>query len=180
MNKIFSTEALIHSLKSNKLIQHSNIPMGYVPGLPIISILNGNLCMKVPYLKYKVTGEVDKTFVYPIKFIVTISIPEETIIGIEDLSFNVSFANVEFNNPIGLFRHDAIKNLNKEAYYNLRKSLYVEYDKIVCYLTNGGAYTLTDESHFKTLFNVILEPSLHPFYRAIDSDFSNKYLISNN
>ena len=178
MNKIFSTEALIHSLKSNKLIQHSNISMGYVPGLPIISILNGNLCMKVPYLKYKVTGEVDKTFVYPIKFIVTISIPEETVIGIEDLSFNESFADVEFNNPIGLFRHDAIKNLNKEAYSNLRKALYVEYDKIVSYLTDRGAYTLTDESHFKSLFNVILEPSLYPFYRAIDTDFTNKYLIS--
>lgn len=178
MNKIFSTEALIHSLKSNKLIQYSNIPMGYVPNLPVISILNGNLCMKVPYLKYKVTGEIDKTFVYPIKFIVTISVPEGTIIGIEDLSFNESFANVEFNTPIGTFRHEAIKNLNKEEYSNLRKALYMEYDKIVNYLIEKGAYTLTDERHFKSLFNVILEPSLHPFYRAIDSDFTNKYLIS--
>lgn len=178
MNKIFSTEALIHSLKSNKLILHSNIPMGYVPGLPIISILNGNLCMKVPYLKYKVTGELDKTFVYPIKFIVTISIPEETIIGIEDLSFNESFCNVEFQNPVGTFRHEAIKNLNKEAYENLRKSLYVEYDKIINYLTGYKGYTFTDENHFKSLFNVILEPSLYPFYRAIDSNFTNKYLIS--
>ena len=177
MNKNFSTEALIHSLKSNKLIQCSNVPMGYVPGLPVICILNGNLCMKVPYLKYKVTGEVDKTYVYPVKFIVTVSIPEETVVGFEDLSFNDSFSNVEFNNPVGLFRHDAIKHLNKEAYSNLRKDLYGEYDKIVAFLTENAAYTLTDENKFKSLLNMILEPSLYPFYKAIDSDFSNKYLF---
>lgn len=178
MNKTFSTEALISSLKSNKMIQHSNIPMGYVPGLPVISILNGNLCMRVPYLKYKVTGEVDKTLVYPIKFVVTISIPEETIVGIEDLSFNTTFGNIEFNNPVGLFRHDAIKTMDKTAYSNLRKALYIEYDKIVAFFIGNREYTSDDEDNFRSLFNVILEPSLHPFYMAIDNDFSNKYLIS--
>lgn len=178
MNKTFSTEALIHDLKTNKFILHSNITMGYVPGLPILSIMNGNLCIRVPYLKYKVTGEIDKTCVYPIKFVVTISIPEGVIIGIEDLSYNNLFCNIEFNSPIGLFRHDAIKKCNKETYQNLRKELYIEYDKIVGYLINQENYNQDDEKRFKSLFNMIVEPSLFPFYKAIDSDFTNKYFIT--
>lgn len=62
MKKEFSTEALIKNLKTNAFILNSSMPMGYVPNLPILCILNGNLCMKIPFLKYKVTGEIDKTF----------------------------------------------------------------------------------------------------------------------
>ena len=61
MKKEFSTEALIKNLKTNAFILNSSMPMGYVPNLPILCILNGNLCMKIPFLKYKVTGEIDRT-----------------------------------------------------------------------------------------------------------------------
>ena len=40
-------------------------------------------------------------------------------------------------------------------------------------------YTATDESHFKALLNVILEPSLIPFYTAIDTEFVNRYIVNN-
>ena len=177
-NTIFSTEALINSLKTNKFIQYSSIVMGYVPGLPILTVLNGNLCLKVPYLKYKVTGEVDKTFVYPIKYVVTISIPEGTIIGFEDLSFNKSYINVAFGSPVGTFRHDAIKNLDKKAYSNLRSILFTEYDKIVNHLAFGKEYSFDDEKHFKALLNVVLEPSLIPFYSIIDNEFASRYITN--
>ena len=88
MKKDFSIEAVIKSLKTNKFIQYSNFELGYVPGLPILSIMNGNLCMKVPYIKYKITGEVDKTYVYPTRYVVTVSLPDGTIAGLEDLSYN--------------------------------------------------------------------------------------------
>lgn len=179
MNNGFSIEAIIKGLKANKCIQYSNFELGYVSGLPILSIMNGNLCMKVPYIKYKMTGEVDKTYVYPTRYVVTVSLPEGTIVGIEDLSYNKAFANIEFNSPVGLFRHDAIKNLEKKAYNGLRSALYEEYDKIVKHLAYQVPYSVTDESHFKALLNVILEPSLIPFYTAIDSQFANKYIANN-
>lgn len=176
MNTSFSIEALIKSIKTNKCIQYSNIELGYVPGLPILTILNGNLCMKVPFIKYKITGEVDKTYVYPPRYVVNISLPEGVIVGFEDLSYNNAFANVEFNTPVGLFRHDSIKNLDKKAYNNLRTALFGEYDKIVMHLTKGEQYAPLDEYHFKALFNLIVEPSLIPFYTALDSEFVNKYI----
>lgn len=176
MNNLFSTEALIKNLKTNAFILNSSMPMGYVPGLPILCILNGNMCMKIPYLKYKITGEKDKTLIYPIRYVITITLPEEQIVSFEDLSFHESFAKVNYSDPIGTFRHEAIKKLDKQAYANLRISLYGEYDKIVNALTCGQPYTTSDEEEFKSLFNLLIEPSLLPFYKAIDYAFANKYI----
>ena len=176
MNNTFSTEALIKKLKTNAFILNSSMPMGYVPGLPILCILNGNLCMKVPFLKYKVTGEVDKTFVYPIRYVATVIIPEGQVVAFEDLSLHDAFAKVVFSNPVGTFRHEAIKGYDKPAYNHLRSTLYEEYDKIIASLTHGDAYSPNDEMTFKNLLNTIMEPSLRPFYRAIDSIFANKYI----
>lgn len=177
MSNEFSTEALLKKLKTNTFILNSSMPMGYVSGLPILCILNGNLCMKIPFLKYKVTGEIDKTFVYPTKYVATVTIPEEQVVAFEDLSLQNNFANVSFSSPIGTFRHEAVKELDKTAYENLRSRLYKEYDKIVDSLINGKEYSSSDESKFRKLFNTVLEPSLHPFYKAIDKEFANKYII---
>lgn len=171
----FSTEQFIKQLKSSDFVR-GNIPMGYVPGLPILTVLNGNLCMRVPFLKYFVTGEVDNTFVYPVKYLVTVCVPEGNVIGFEDLAFNGAFANVAFTDPIGKFRHDAVKNLDKEAFSALKTTLYEEYDKIIAYLAEGAPYTKDDESTFTALIRQILEPCLHPFYSAIDHNFATKYL----
>lgn len=176
MNNSFSTEVLIKSLKSNAFILNSSMPMGYVPGLPILCILNGNFCMKIPFLKYMVTGEIDKTFIYPIKYVATAIIPEGQIVAFEDLSLMETFAKVNFAKPIGTFRHEAIKDLDKTSYDRLRSSLYAEYDKIIASLTNGKEYTDSEEITFKRLFNLILEPSLRPFYKAIEPNFANKYI----
>lgn len=176
MNNSFSTETLLKSIKSNAFILNSNMPMGYVPGLPILCVLNGNLCMKVPFLKYKVTGEIDKTFVYPVKYVATVIVPEGQIVSFEDLSLRSEFSQVNFADPIGTFRHEAIKDLDKPAYNSLRSSLFVEYDKIITGLAEGKEYTTSDEMNFKRLFNRILEPSLRPFYKVIEPNFANKYI----
>ncbi len=177
MNNRFSTEALIKKLKTDAFILNSSMPMGYVPALPILCILNGNLCMKIPFLKYKVTGEMDKTFVYPTRYVATVMVPEEQVVAFEDLSLQSTFAKVSFSDPIGTFRHEAVKDLNKPAYDNLRSTLFEEYDKIVESLINGKDYSSNDEIKFRSLFNTVLEPSLRPFYKVIDKDFANKYII---
>ena len=152
------------------------MPMGYVPGLPILCILNENLCMKVPFLKYKVTGKPDKTLVYPIRYVATIIIPEGHVVCFEDLALHKAFANVDFSDPVGIFRHDTVKDLDKESYDKLRSDLLSAYDKIVNSLAFEDVYSEEEERIFKDLFNRILEPSLRPFYQVIDPIFANKYI----
>lgn len=176
MNTTFSTTALLKKLKTNTFILNSRMSMGYVPGLPLLCILNGNLCMKIPYLKYKITGKTDKTLVYPIRYVATVIIPEGHVVCFEDLALHKAFANVDFSAPVGTFRHDSIKDLNKEEYDKLRSELLHGYDMIVNNLAFGSEYSDNDDKDFKKIFNRILEPSLYPFYQIIDSTFANKYI----
>ena len=174
-NKI-SIQSIIKELKTNDFVLNCAMPMGYVAGLPILQIANEQLCLKVPYLKYRVTGEVDKTLVYPIRYTVTLVLPEKRVSGFQDLSLDSAFAAVDFGAPIGLFRHEAIRNLNKAEYNALRDELFAQYDKVVDALLNDAEYGEDDEIRMRELLQQLLEPSLLPIYKALDADFFEKYL----
>lgn len=167
---------IIKEVKSSDFVLNCKIPMGYSTGLPVLSIVNDTLCMKIPFLKYKVTGIVDKTLVFPIRYTVTVSLPNKRVLGFEDLSINPLFGRVDFEKPIGFFRHDSIKQYNKAEYKQKRAELIEEYNKIVSAILYGSDYTEDDEQRFVELFNIILEPSLKEIYKALDADFSNRYI----
>ena len=96
------------------------IPMGYVPGIPMLAVKNEYLVAIVPFLKYKITGTVDHTLVFPVKYVMEFALPESTLTAFRDLAYEEQFAQVDFNKCIGFFRHEEIKNLSKEEYQNLR------------------------------------------------------------
>ncbi len=171
----FFTEKFLNDFKNNKAVQ-AIVPHGYVPNLPIVTSVNGELCLRVPLMRYKVTGVVDNTLVYPVKYVITVTIPQGTIINYEDLTYNGAFVDVDFNNPVGIFRHDAVKNLNKEEYAALRSKLFVEYDKMIDFLANNAEYTEANKQAFMSLLNQVLEPSLKPLYHAIDNSFATRFL----
>ena len=176
MKAKFSTEKFLHEFRSSNAAQ-ALIPMGYVPNLPIITSSNGVLCMCVPFMKYKVTGVVDQTLVFPLQYVFTVTIPNGAVVNFEDLAYNKVFTNVDFNKPVGTFRHDAVKHLNKAEYAALRSKLFAEYDKLIDFLANNAEYTESDKQEFITLLNQVLEPSLKPFYHALDKSFAKRFFV---
>lgn len=175
MKTNFSTANFLNQFKNSRAVQ-ALIPLGFAPNLPIITSVNGTLCLKIPFLKYKVTGVVDKTLVYPIRYVITVSLSNLMIVSYEDLSYNETFSNVNFARSVGTFRHDAVKNLNKQEFADLRNKLFDEYDKMIAFLADGAEYTEADKELFINLFNRVLEPSLKPFYHAIDNNFATRFL----
>lgn len=175
-NKINVAE-LVKELKESDFFMHAGIPLGYTAGLPILTIRNENLCLRIPYLRYKITGQEDKTLVYPVRYIIDVVLPEKQVVHFEDLAYHPSFRKVNFGKAVGLFRHDAIKHLNKEAYKQERLALMAEYDKVIDMLLNGAAYSVADEQRMCKLLRMLIEPSLLPIYHALDKDFYNKYII---
>lgn len=171
-----SMEQIIKNLKTSGFFLQCKIPMGYSSGFPILQIKNGSLCVTVPYLKYRTTGEVDKTLVFPIRYGISLELPTEKIIGFENYEYKSSFANIDFDKPVGYFRHNAVKQYNKTQYKELRRELMGEYDKVANALLGNAAYGISDEKRMAELLQLLAEPSLLPFYRAIDIDFFNKYL----
>lgn len=176
MIPVASIEQIQSNLKKNDFLLNCKIPMGYSHGIPILQIKNGCLCVCFPYLKYQTTGEVDKTLVFPIRYAVTLELPTEKIVGFEDYEYKDIFKNIDFDKPAGFFRHDAIKKYNKQQYAALRKELMGEYDKVINAVLGNAEYRFSDEQRMRELLQLLLEPSLLPMYRAIDSDFYNKYL----
>jgi len=175
MSKLSIRETVQH-INTHDFVLHCNMPLGYVPGLPILKIIHDELCLQVPFLKYKVTGQPDQTLVYPIRYTVTMTWPEKKMIGFSNLSYDPAFAQVDFSKAIGFFRHDAVKHMKKAEYRAMRDELLDQYDKVAAALLEGAEYTQEDEAHMRRLIKIIMEPSLYPLYQALDQDFYGKYL----
>lgn len=175
-NKEISVKRLIKEIKTGDFVLGCRMNIGYCAGLPILQIRNGILCLMIPYLKYKMTGTVDKTLVYPIRYTVTVELPGENPVGFSDLSVDPLFEKVDFSKPVGLFRHDSIKQYSKKQFFALKDELYSLYDKTASALVYGTPYSEADEKRMGELLRLLTEPDLFPIYRALDIDFYNKYL----
>lgn len=137
-----------------------------------------NLCLIVPYLRYKITGEKDKTLVYPIRYVVEYLVPEYQLISYNDLAYNKIAERIDFEKPCGYFRHKAIENLNQEEYQSLRDATLHSFDKLADVLLNGQPYTMSDKHTMASQLQRIVEPSLWEFYRFLSPDFFNKYFTN--
>lgn len=171
-----TVEQIMKKLKTSDFFLNCKIPMEYRTVFPILQIKNGSLCITFPYLKYQTSGEVDKTLVFPIKYAVSLELPTEKIIGFEDFEYNENFKEVDFDKPVGYFRHEAVKKYDKAEYDRLYHELLEEYDKVIHVLLEGGAYGFSDEKRMSELLQLLVEPSLLPMYKAVDINFYNKYL----
>lgn len=169
-------EKIIKEIKTSDFVLNCKMPMGYSAGLPVLQIKNGSLCLMIPYLKYKVTGEVDKTLVFPIRYTVSLELPEQNIIGFSDLAYDKNFERLDFAKPVGLFRHDSIKNFTKTEYQSKRSELFVLYNKLANALVYGEEFIATDDIKMRELLKLLVEPSLYPMYKVLYKDFYNKYL----
>lgn len=176
MEKEVRVSKIIKRMKTGDFILNCRMPMGYVYGYPILQIRNDSLCMKVPFLKYKITGKPDQTLVFPIRYAVTIELPEERYVEFTDYAFDNRFADVDFEKAVGLFRHESIKNLTKKEYEAKRTELFGLYDKLAASLLSGAEFTAEDNAKMKSMLQMLVEPSLLPIYKILDKEFYEKYL----
>ena len=176
MNERINIEKTIKELKTSEFFLSLNLPMGYNAGLPILQVRNGSLCLLIPYLKYKVTGKVDETLVFPIRYAVALEMPENRPVEFVNLEFEKQFSKIDFSKAIGLFRHDSIKHLTKNEYAAKRSELLGMYDKLSESLLYGTEFTSEDENNMRELLSMLIEPSLLPMYKALDKEFYNKFI----
>lgn len=172
------TEEILKKLKTNTLIS-SNIPMGYTPGVPMLTLQNDVPCLIIPYLRYQMTGEVDKTRVFAPRFVVTVTMNNCSIVKYEDLTYDSRFEEVDFNKPIGLFRHTAIRHLKKDDYKKLRNQLYSLLDRLSSSMMGELEFDEEDSMTLTRLIGILLEPSVKPFYYVINKSFFEIYIKEN-
>jgi len=171
-----TTQEILNSLKTSDFLQHSNIPLGYTPGLPIPAMRGKSSCLVVPMLKYKITGEVDHTMVFPPRFVVTATADKAAVVAFEDLKYDNRFKLIDFDSPVGVFRHAEIRHLTKQEYEEARAELYGVIDMKLKALDGGCDFDEMDTMKFSRLYSMLLEPAVKPFYKAIDKDFVAAYV----
>ena len=177
MTESINTLQLVTGLRSDRFFVGCNIPFGYSANFPIVQRINGRTVLTVPFLKYKTTGIPDKTLVFPLRYCISFTVPDKKFIRFEDLSYNQDFENVNFQNPIGYFRHDSIKSYTRSEYTQKKTELYMLYDIIIAASISGMQPSEEDAAAFSGLLTTLLEPALKPYYQAIDRNFYRKYLI---
>ena len=175
MNKV-SMNQIKKDLLSSEFYLGCKIPLGYTAGFPVLRILNGCLCVTIPYLKYQTTGEVDKTLVYPIRYVITLELPTLQPVAFQNYEYEPVFQNVDFEKSVGLFRHEAIKAYNRPQYQALVQELMGLYDEVIDMILGQLPYSGKSEQRMRELLQLLVEPSLRPMYRELDPDFYNKYM----
>lgn len=176
MKQTVSIEKIKKNIKNSGFYLNCKIPMGYTIGFPVLQIRNDCLCIALPYLKYQTTGVVDKTLVFPIRYVIWLELPTEKIIRYEDCEYNEVFRGIDFDKPVGYFRHDAIRQYNKAQYNQLYRELMEAYDKVINAILGKGEYLPEDERKLSRLLQLLMEPSLRSMYKVIDPEFYSKYL----
>lgn len=166
--------SLFQELKHHQELQ-AIIPMGYTPGIPMLSIKQDNLCLIVPFLRYKITGDKDKTLVFPIRYVAEYVIPEGVMTKFEDLAYTPLAEKLDFDKACGLFRHKAIENISKQEYETLRAKTLASLDKAAEVLLEGTQYSKADFELLCSQIQTIVEPSLWNFYQLLAPEFYNKY-----
>lgn len=169
------TEEVLKNLKTNAGLM-GNLPLGYTHGIPMLSLRNDTPCLVVPYLKYQITGEVDKTRVFAPRFVATATMKNGSVVKFEDLAYDSRFEEIDFNKPIGLFRHQAIKHLGKNDYKKVRNHLYFMLDKLSSSMTGESEFNEMDLMKLTQLASLLIEPSVKPFYHAINKSFFELYI----
>ena len=175
-----SMKKIKKDLLSSQLYLGCGIPLGYTAGFPILTIKNSCLCILIPYLRYQTTGVVDKTKIYPIRYGITLELPTLRVVSFENYEYVKMFQAIDFDKPIGYFRHDEIKNYSQNQYQELYDELMELYDNVIEMILGQASYNYKIEKRMAELLQLLVEPCLRPMYRALDHAFYNKYIEKEN
>jgi hypothetical protein len=96
-------------------------------------------------------------------------------VGFSNLKYGDDFIDVDMTKPVGTFRHDSIKHLNKEAYIQKREELYGQYDLLINSLYSNEPYSPEMEREFRQNLNMMMEPSLAKFYQMVEPQFFHRF-----
>lgn len=174
MSEMKAIADIYSELAGNAYMLRDVLPLGYGAGLPMLKMMDGKLCLQVLYWKCVVTGEKNKNLIYPARYVLSFSLPELKVVESLDLIKAEKFKAVEFDKPVGIFPHEALRGLNKKQYIELRKGLYKALDMLVQNELDGIKDEVVEQEVAKA-FTRLLEPSLKPIYQLLNSQFIAKY-----
>lgn len=149
------------------------LPMGLNAGWPYLTIRNKQLCVTIPYYRSELKPN-DGTLLFPISYCMTTVWPSAKVVGYNNLRYDKAFKKINFDKPVGTFRHEAIKNLGKTEYTALRDELLACYDELIGCIFSDTAFE--NQPRMTQLLQLLMEPSMRPLYLYLCKPFFETYL----
>ena len=148
------------------------IPMELSSGWPSVSIKNAQICITVPFFRMQ-PGSEGKIALFPLSCLFTLTWPHAMVVEFASLRYRKEYKNIDFAKPVGIFKHEAVKDLPKDEYIAKRNELFALYDQLLDSITNRKAFEKEEE--MRGLFRIMMEPSLYPMYKHIAQKFFETY-----
>lgn len=153
----------------------SYVPLGLGQGFPMLDIVGNRLLVTVFYYRV-IPRKDDKTLIMPPEYVLSFDYPSGKLARFEAVRMSPRGKGLDFERPVGTFRHDAIKNLDRAAYQAKKDELLALLDKLIANLGGEGEFTDDDERQLAELYQLLTEPSLHPVYRSCAPAFFSRFI----
>lgn len=166
-NNVISVRGLVSQF-SNSDFSRNSIPMGMAAGWPCIHKIGRTICITIPYFTRSVRE--GKVVVNSIYCSVTFPVANpERIIDYTVYPYQRDWSDVDYENPVGVFPHEALAGIGRSEYKELQKQLYEYYDEMLDAVRNQRPFE--QEKEMTTLFSRMMEPGLYPQYLRINKKF---------
>lgn len=125
-------------------------------------------CPRVPGQK--------QTPLYPPLATITADWSNSVIVEYASLRFKNPNPDLNWDDQVGTFPHEAITKMTIGQYKEKRAELFSLYSEMFEKLASGGEFTPDFATRFSAALRLLLEPSLEPYYRALAPKFFDRFL----
>ena len=172
------TEALMKGVRQTGLF-HDLVPMEAGIGWPIPSRSrsSGRAILTLPFFGMSPTVDRGVTALFAPFSGITLDWLNGRPVQYVDYRFRSAWANIDFSRPVGVFPHDAVRNLTRKEYLEKRAELLLRYDALMDTLAAGGELPPFWIKEFAEALKLLIEPGLLRFYAKLGPTFYEKFLV---
>ncbi|MDJ0556374.1 MAG: hypothetical protein QNJ68_18435 [Microcoleaceae cyanobacterium MO_207.B10] len=168
------TEQIIANIHQTLWFQQL-IPMETSISWPIPLRQKGCVYVILPCIGVKTTTA-GQTILFPPLATLTLDWSNQAIVEYVDLKFKNPWQQEATESQIGTFPHEAIANLTVDEYKQKRSELLAMYDKMFYWLATGSSFSEEWCSDFSQLLQLLIEPSLKPYYQDLQPKFFDRFI----
>lgn len=153
-------------------IRRMIIPMELRCGWPAVTVRNSEICVILSLFR-AVPAKEKRMYLYPLCQSLILRWKDAKLISYRNLVYEKEFAGIDLTKPAGYFRHEAIKDWDKQTYAQNRTLLFEYYDRLIECVTDKKVFEEKEE--MSQLLGTMMEPALLPMYRKVAPKFFTSY-----
>lgn len=172
---ISRTQSLIKDIRKTPLFRQL-VPQEAGIGFPIPLRKEGKVYITLPFFGFSPTAEAGNTKLFPPFAIATIDWSNQVPVEYLNLRFRNPAPELDWMKQVGTFPHPAIAQMTVGEYQQLKQELLGMYDRMLDLLAAKSPLSPEWSKRFEELLNILIEPTLKPYYRALNPKFFDRFL----